>query len=237
MARRWPSRALIALTWAQGRGKTESLYRCKMTSMIARMLKDPLLVLAGCLLGASVYFALGVERMKTAIQHTDAAAFVDGQTVKITAIIDGDELTVQSDTGQSTVVRLLGIKSFRRASYDRLFGRFGRQSFDHLQSRWLNRPVRLIIGQTRVDERQRLLAYLESTDGPDPPLDIGHDLVQRGFSLVYTAYPFGREQAYLRAEDTAIADKRGLWANADMVARVRGLQAMWAERRQEGLNQ
>ena len=201
--------------------------------MFARVTKDPLLVLAACLLGASVYFSLGVERMKAAITHTDASAFADGDEVKIIAVIDGDELSVRSQTGQTTVVRLLGIKSFHRTSYDRLFGQYGRQSFDHLTSRWLNRTVKLRLGRTRVDDRQRLLAYLEWGEG-NVSTDVGQDLVSRGFSLVYTAYPFNREQPYLKAEDVALTEKRGLWANAAMVSRIRGLQAIWAEKREEG---
>ena len=93
--------------------------------------------------------------------------------------------------------------------------------------------VKLRLGRTRVDDRQRLLAYLEWGEG-NVSTDVGQDLVSRGFSLVYTAYPFNREQAYLKAEDVALTEKRGLWANAAMVSRIRGLQAIWAEKREEG---
>ena len=122
------------------RGKNDSPTTLGNRLMFARLTKDHCSCSPHASWGASVYFSLGVERMKAAITHTDASAFADGDEVKIIAVIDGDELSVRSQTGRTTVVRLLGIKSFHRTSYDRLFGQYGRQSFDHLTSRWLNRP-------------------------------------------------------------------------------------------------
>ena len=205
--------------------------------MIARFARDPLMMLAVGLLAASVFFAVEVSKIKAAVTRTDATAFADGDTVTISAIVDGDEVSVQAAGGQASVVRIVGIKSFHRASYDRLFGRYGRDSYDYLQNHWLNRRVTLRIGKPRVDQRQRLLAYLEVRNENETTTDVGRELVERGYSLVYREFPFAREQQYLAAEARAANRKAGLWANEAMVERVRGLHALWSEKREQRVGQ
>ncbi|MCA9542916.1 MAG: thermonuclease family protein, partial [Myxococcales bacterium] len=64
-------------------------------------------------------------------------------------------------------------------------------------------------------------------------LDVGAALVKRGALVAYTAYPFGREAAYLAAEAEARAQGRGLWADPQAVAQVDALKLAWASQRSE----
>ena len=203
---------------------------------LKRIIFDPVLMASAVLFSISIYFYFEVTELQASIRKGEVQKFHTGDEVTITKIIDGDEVSVRGKNGQVALVRILGIKAFHRENHDRLFGHYGRLSFDYLSKKWLNKTVTAVFGATTVDERGRLLAYLEHKQESGLALDIGLDMIRNGSVVTYTEFQFEREATYLKGEQSALMQKRGLWRDSTMVSRIEGLRALWAEKRQEGQN-
>ena len=83
--------------------------------------------------------------------------------------------------------------------------------------------------EAKTDKAGRLLAYLKAND-----VDVGQALVEQGHALVYTRYPFSREEAYLGVEAVARTRGEGLWSNPKASIRAEALKATWEAQRKDG---
>jgi endonuclease YncB( thermonuclease family) len=194
--------------------------------------RNVLVSLSLVLLGASTFFFISAEGFRRSIRRRQTEGFRTGDLVRVTRVIDGDELVVVDARNRQTVVRLLGVKSFDPTRNDPLLKQYGTICVDHIKSQFVGKDARLTVGEPRTDRHGRLLAYLAVTvDGSD--LDVGLDLVRRGLSLVYNRYEFSRMDSYARAEIEAMNAKAGLWSNAGVASRAQALKAVWDERRAE----
>ena len=179
---------------------------------------------ATLLLGASLYFTVRVSALKRSVETTPGVSVPSGAEVTLTAVLDGDEVSVRY--GASHVhVRLLGVYAFDPTTNDPVEQPFGRAAVSYLET-LREQPVTLEFDEAKVDSQKRLLAYLRK-DGAD----LGEGMVQRGLALAYTKYAFLRSSAYVLAEEQAIRGTAGLWADGRVVERAKRLRSLWEQER------
>lgn len=183
-----------------------------------------------CLLSAALYFTFGVQRMLDRINSSNPDAFATGDIVTIVGVIDGDELLIESEKGVPTRLRILGIKSFSPTISDPLLSEYGKICFDYLKAKVSDQSVRLQIADKVLDGEGRLLGslFLKNSAG-EYTIDLARDLVDKGYTLVYTRYLFGKMADYLGAQQGARANYNGFWSNDIVSARSLALLKLWEE--------
>jgi len=158
--------------------------------------------------------------------------FETGDTVTILEAVDGDEVVIRRDEDNQSTLRILGVKSFKRSYQSHKLHRFGQKSFEYLESLKGKKAVITLNDVKPVDSRGRLLGYLD-LENANGTIDAGAHMIQQGWSAVYTAYPFSREQEYTRLQKSATDDVKGLWIEPELSKQVQTLQAFWLEERLE----
>jgi len=183
-----------------------------------------------CLLSAALYFTFGVQRLLDRIHSSNPDAFTTGDIVTVVDVIDGDELLIESQAGVPTRLRLLGIKSFSPTVSDPLLSEYGKICFDYLKARVSDQPVRLEIAEKVLDGEGRLLGtlFLKNPAGAYT-IDLARDLVDKGYTLVYTRYRFEKMADYLAAQQGARALYNGFWSNDIITVRSLALLKLWEE--------
>lgn len=180
------------------------------------------------LLVASAAFTLDVQRRRGAWStDTDVPELQSGDTVKVVRAIDGDEVSV-AHPGGTLVVRLLGIKAFDPGVQEPGISAIG-QACAAALVRLEGQEVQVEFDERKLDKAGRLLAYLRAGER-----DLGRSLVEEGLALVYTRYPFSREEAYRSAEAVAKTRSEGLWGNPRASVRAEALKGTWEAQRQDG---
>lgn len=189
-----------------------------------------LTIMVLCLLSASLYYTIGVQRMLERIHSSNPDAFATGDIVTIVGVIDGDELLIENQEGVPTRLRILGIKSFSPTLSDPLLSEYGKICFDYLQARVTHQPVRLEISEKVLDTEGRLLGtlFLKNPQG-EYTIDLARDLVDKGYTLVYTRFRFGKMADYLTVQQGARANYNGFWSNDIVSARSLALLKLWEE--------
>ncbi|MCF6178330.1 MAG: thermonuclease family protein [Geopsychrobacter sp.] len=135
---------------------------------------------------------------------------------KVNWIYDGDTIKV-AGVGK---VRLIGIdtpekKDSPRDKYylrnnkltRRTLRKIGRQAFEFNMQQVKNRRVRLEFDHEKTDKYGRILAYVFLPDGRL----LNRLLLENGLAAVYRRFNFRRKTDFLRAEQTARKQHRGLW--------------------------
>lgn len=176
------------------------------------------------LLGAGVFFTIEVERMRAELRHTGGADFKTGERVIATKALDGDELQVTDSKGEKATVRLLGIKTFKTGRVNPYEGRYGTQAYDFLKKLQGSALV-LTLNEPPRDKRGRVLAFAETAD--DEGYDVSKRMIERGIAVVYNRYGHAREAEYVKAEEIAIREQRGLWGDEKVAQRVQDLKRQW----------
>jgi endonuclease YncB( thermonuclease family) len=184
---------------------------------------------------AGCFFLVGAVRFKIAIGASAPERFTTNDTVRIIDVIDGDELLIANSDGARTVLRLLGIRSFNPTVSDPTLSEYGRICFNYLKGLTLDQDARLEISEKRIDDEGRLLGtlYLEDGEGGDGKwtVDVAGDLIQKGYTLVYTKYDFERMDQYLSIQRAAKDQKAGLWSDPKIASRADSMVNMWTRER------
>lgn len=183
------------------------------------------------LLALSAAFVVDVQSRRGAWATDKGAVDVaSGTPVKVLQVIDGDEVSVAYEGG-SIVVRLLGIKAFDPKVQEPGIAAVGQSCALALERLTKADGVSVTVeyDEAKTDKVGRLLAYLKAGD-----VDVGLSLVEQGHAMVYTRYPFSREQPYLSAEAVARSRSEGLWANPKASLRAEALKATWEAQRKDG---
>jgi endonuclease YncB( thermonuclease family) len=173
------------------------------------------------LLGASIFFARGIEMQRREVRATEAK-LESGAIVSLAEVVDGDTLLVQTEAGEKASVRLLGVKAFDTKLDKDVTGTYGQAAVDALRRRLEGKPIRVLLHSTPKDKYGRAIATLFVDER-----DVGLELVKEGLALAYTVYPFPTMQIYLKDQELARADRRGLWGNPDAVVRADALALEW----------
>ena len=177
---------------------------------------------------AACGFYIGAEKIRKETKAHHPEAFNHNDIVRITDIIDGDEVVIENEQGQRTLLRLLGIRSFEATISDPSTSEYGKTTFNYLKSRALDQTARLELSDKRLGNANNLLGTLHlQDDAGEPGQDIGKELVSLGYTVVYIKYPFPNEPAYLEAENEARKSHAGFWSNPDIVERIDALKKRW----------
>jgi len=168
----------------------------------------------------ALFFALACTR-----GESGPATLAEGDVVKVERLVKGDEVVVTKDEREARV-RQLGIYVFSAVVSDPQVRALSAGGTSALEELVRGKTVKLAFDRTVQDEAGRYLAYLE-LDGTD----VGRRMVEEGWAVVYTEYPFAREGAYLAAETMARAKGRSLWGLKPASDLVRGLRRQWLETR------
>lgn len=179
------------------------------------------------LFGLSIYFATSVERYRMQVAKARLEMKLKpGATVTIVQVVDGDELTVMAE-GDRFVVRLLGLNTFKSASYEPGISPFAQGAVAELK-RVEGKKAVLQFENLQRDKLGRILAHVLVDKK-----DLGLTLIHQGLALTYPLVPFARERAYLAAETEASVAKRGLWSSRRASRRALALKAAWEAARSD----
>lgn len=136
----------------------------------------------------------------------------DGGTFRVTHVVDGDTLDVDSPdrvTGQTTTrIRLWGVDTPETVKPDSPVQHFGPEASAFAKRSCNNKQVRLelVKGRTR-GKYKRLLAYVYLPGGTM----LNADLIARGFGYADPRYDHPRLADFKRLQGEARRDRRGLW--------------------------
>lgn len=172
------------------------------------------------LASASIFFGVSAERAKTSARHE--ALLSDGELVRVTRVIDGDTVVVQTDGNESAAVRLVGVKSFDATQKFDDASRFGALAIDELRHAAEDGPVRVVLNRPPQDKHGRTLAHLYAGEN-----DLGLQLIKKGLALTYTVYPFPSMALYAEEQARAQAERRGLWGDPRVATRAELLERQW----------
>lgn len=140
-------------------------------------------------------------------------------------IVKGDELTVAAGKGDARV-RMLGIQAFSAVVTNPQVQALSAGSVAALKDLIGTASVKLIFDTPVQDSSGRYLAYVYKDD-----LDLNRRMLEEGWAVVYTEYPFGREADYLVIETKARLARRNLWGLEPAAEIITGLRKQWAEAR------
>lgn len=123
----------------------------------------------------------------------------------VTYVYDGDTIKVGEET-----VRLLGVDAPEVAwkKYGKKGECYGPEAKAYLEKRVLGKRVKLQ-SDPKADSRDkygRTLAYVSIRGRL-----INQELIRQGYAQVLRYFPFTKKQAFLRQQEKAIAERRGLW--------------------------
>ncbi|UCF38131.1 MAG: thermonuclease family protein [Acidobacteriota bacterium] len=123
---------------------------------------------------------------------------------RVKRVVDGDTMILEG-LGR---VRLIGVDTPESVRPDHPVEYFGREAADFAQRTIEGKRVRVEFGEERFDNHDRTLVYLYS---PEDAL-FNATLIQQGYAIAYTQYPFTRRDEFLRLEHEARTSGRGMWA-------------------------
>jgi endonuclease YncB( thermonuclease family) len=191
-------------------------------------------VITCVLLACSLFYMIGAQRMRSYTSSNNPHLFATGDVVTILEAIDGDELLIGDGKGNTTKIRLLGIKSFSATLSDPLISEYGKICFSYLKAVAAGNQARLVQSAKRVDNKGRLLGTLfTKSPGGQYTEDLGLDLVSKGYTLVYTEFDFPNMQPYLEQQDQAKRTKAGFWSNERVSARASSMLLLWEKNRRK----
>lgn len=155
-------------------------------------------------LAAAGYLAAGAATSDTpSVRDAKSSAAWFNLKGKVTRIVDGDTLVARIGR-RSERVRLIGIDT---PEIGACFSQDAKKAAQRLVG---GRAIRLIgdRSQTRRDRYNRLLAYVQRTNG----LDLGRQLLLGGYGSVYVFNkPFARLRNYQAAQTIAKGASLGVW--------------------------
>ena len=139
-----------------------------------------------------------------------------GETGRVTKIIDGDALVL--DSGQS--VRLVSVLAPVLAPRDTAPDPFAGESARILEDMALGREVRLYYPGLTRDRYDRALAHVITIDGAGSTVWLNRAMIEHGAARVRLYPSTGkRGQELLALEDAARVARKGLWAKPDYQVR------------------
>ncbi|MEM7396821.1 MAG: thermonuclease family protein, partial [Verrucomicrobiota bacterium] len=211
-----------------------SLYIISCREVFSFCRRNILHILSTTMLLSAIFFYFGAERIRDRARAGDTDAFNDSDIVTVVDIIDGDEIVIATDEGRRTVLRLLGIQSFDATFSDPLLAQYGKTAFSYLETKAINKQGKLQLSKKRYDDENRLLGFIRLKDDTGAfTLDLGLNLVRRGYSLLYNKYPFILETEYQLVESEAREKLAGFWGNQALVERINTMKRAWQLERQQ----
>lgn len=175
------------------------------------------------LLGAACFYGIGAARQARQVLQAGGEV-ATGDVVAVLQTVDGDTVLARKEAGAPVTIRLLGIKSFDTRLQKDESAAFAHAAEAELRALTLDQPIRVLLHNPAKDRHGRTLATLF-----DGETDIGLELVRRGLVLVFPVYPFPALPSYVREQETARQQRRGLWADPAVATRAAALLREWRQ--------
>lgn len=136
------------------------------------------------------------------------------KTFTVLEVIDGDTIDIDIPDGkhEDTRIRLIGVDTPETKHPTVGLMYYGPEATAYTTQQALGKEVRIVL-DTVSDQRDRygrLLAYVVL---PDSRV-LNAELIKNGFGYAYLSFPHSEFTTYQTLMEQAIAEKRGLWANA-----------------------
>ncbi|HEY5805784.1 MAG TPA: thermonuclease family protein [Candidatus Saccharimonadales bacterium] len=127
-----------------------------------------------------------------------------------TRFSDGDTITVDMN-GQSETVRMIGVDTPETHRPDTPVQCYGPAASAYTKNLIGTQKVRLEADPTNQnrDRYNRLLRYVYLPDGRL----VQAELIQNGYGFAYTSFPFTKKTDFIKLEEQAKANNKGLWGN------------------------
>ncbi|MCK4386929.1 MAG: thermonuclease family protein [Candidatus Pacebacteria bacterium] len=136
---------------------------------------------------------------------------ITGIFYPVIKVVDGDTLYIDMD-GQKQILRLIGIDTPETVHPSKPVECFGREASAKAKEVLTGQSIRIEKDTTQgeLDKYDRLLVYVFLKDGTN----FNKMMIEQGFAYEYTYnLPYKYQSEFKLAEDTAITEKRGLWAD------------------------
>jgi micrococcal nuclease len=128
----------------------------------------------------------------------------------VTAVVDGDTITVQ-DGPKAVTVRLIGVDTPETVHPDQPPEPYGKEASTFLANLLKGESVYLVEDPNgdKIDRYGRKLAYAyRAPDG----LFVNAEIVRQGYGEAYLRFPFSYGTQFKALEDFARSAEKGLWA-------------------------
>lgn len=135
------------------------------------------------------------------------------EPAQVLEVVDGDTLRVRLG-GEERTVRLVGIDAPEKGHPSRPVEYLAAESSRRLEALVGKMPVLLEPDREDADAHGRLLRYVFLLP-PDGRL-ANLEMVRAGSARVSTRYPFSRKAEFLREEESARREGKGVWADGGM---------------------
>ncbi|MCH2188473.1 thermonuclease family protein [Candidatus Gracilibacteria bacterium] len=129
------------------------------------------------------------------------------RTATVVRVIDGDTLEVQLNDSTYSKLRLIGVDTPETNHPRKDPELYGKEALSFTRSQLLGKQI--IIQQNLenyADTYDRLLGYVFIGD-----VFFNEEIIQKGWARAYTRYDFRYKQRFLKAEEKAKENKRGMW--------------------------
>ena len=147
---------------------------------------------------------LALALLSVSLWRQQRADDLPSRSARCVRVIDGD--TILLEGGER--VRLIGVDTPEVANPYRSEEEFGKEASAFTERLAEGNPVRLEFGREREDAYGRTLAYVYLEDGTL----LNAELIRQGLGTAYTRYPFRFEKEFIRLEQEARQNGRGMWA-------------------------
>lgn len=175
------------------------------------------------LLATAVFYGVGAAQQSRQVLQAGGEV-ATGDVVAVVQTVDGDTVLARKEGGAPVTIRLLGIKAFDTRLQKDESTAFAHAAEAELRQLTVDQPIRLLLHTPPKDRHGRTLATL--FDGES---DIGLELIRRGLVLVYPVHPFPALPSYVREQEIARQQRRGLWADPAVAARAATLLREWRQ--------
>lgn len=128
----------------------------------------------------------------------------------VTRFSDGDTITVDMN-GQKETIRMIGVDTPETHDPDTPVQCYGPAASAYTKNLIGKNRVRLEADPTNQnrDRYGRLLRYVYLPDGRM----VEEELIKNGYGFAYTSFPFTKKTEFVKLEDQAKAEFKGLWGN------------------------
>ncbi|MCZ6514559.1 MAG: thermonuclease family protein [Acidobacteria bacterium] len=147
---------------------------------------------------------LALALLSVSLWRQQRVADLPSRSARCVRVIDGD--TILLERGER--VRLIGVDTPEIAHPQGPEEKFGKEASAFTERLAEGKPVRLEFGREREDAYGRTLAYVYLEDGTL----LNAELIRQGLGTAYTRYPFRFEEEFIRLEQEARQNGRGMWA-------------------------
>jgi micrococcal nuclease len=134
----------------------------------------------------------------------------------VTHVSDGDTISVRLPTGETRVVRLIGVDTPESVKPNTPVQCGAKAASDHTKAVMTGASVRLAPDplDSDTDKYGRLLRYVYLPDGTL----YNEQLVQQGYGFAYTIFDFAKKSDFIADQASAKAAGKGIWSECNVDA-------------------